>query len=163
MENNELQKVLNQFGKYVVSQSRANLTRGQMNASKNLYNSIDFEAKATKDGFNIVFTMPDYGFFQDKGVSGVKKKYNTPYAYTSKMPPAKAFANWVVRRGLEGVRDKKTGRFITRQSLQWAIARSVYLNGIKPTYFFSVPLERAKERFTLEILKALGDNLFDDK
>ena len=163
MANDQLIKVLNQFGKYVVSQSRANLTRGKMNASKNLYNSIDFEAVTTPKGFNLIFTMPDYGLYQDKGVSGIRKKYNTPYSYKAKMPPKKAFANWVVRRGLDGVRDPKTGRFITRQSLQWAIARSVYLYGIKPKYFFSVPLERAKERFTPEILKALGDNLFDDK
>ena len=159
MANEALLKVINGFGKYVVSQSRSNLTRKKMNASKNLYNSISFKAAETKDGFTIVFSMPDYGFYQDKGVSGIKKKYNTPYAYTSKMPPAKAFANWAVRRGLEGVRDKKTGRFITRQSLQWAIARSVYLYGIEPKYFFSMPLERAKEKFVPDVIEALIDSL----
>ena len=31
---------LNRFAKYVISQSRANLTRGKKNSSKELYNSL---------------------------------------------------------------------------------------------------------------------------
>ena len=36
-----VQKELNRFAKYVVSQSRANLTRGRKNSSKRLYDSIE--------------------------------------------------------------------------------------------------------------------------
>ena len=45
--------------------------------------------------------------FQDLGVSGKKNTYNTPYSYRSKMPPPKAFSQWVKRKGLKGVRDKQ--------------------------------------------------------
>ncbi len=97
--------------------------------------------------------MEDYGEYQDKGVSGVKRKFNTPYKYTNKMPPPKAFANWVVRKGLQGVRDKN-GRFIPRKSLQWAIAKSVYNNGIKPSYFFSAPFKVNFKKLPQEIVQA---------
>jgi hypothetical protein len=99
--------------------------------------------------------MEDYGEFQDKGVSGVKRKYNTPYKYTNKMPPPKAFAQWVVRKGLQGIRDKQ-GRFIPRKSLQYLIARSVYNNGIKPSYFFSNPFKVNFNKLPKELIEAFG-------
>jgi hypothetical protein len=107
--------------------------------------------------------MEDYGKFQDLGVSGVKKKYNTPYSYKDKIPPAKAFSDWVVRKGLKGIRDEK-GRFIKRKSLQFIIARSVYTKGIKPSLFFTKPFERAFERLPQELQEKFGidlQNAFD--
>jgi len=82
-----VQKELNAFAKYVISQSRANLTRSKKNSSKQLYNSLDSDLKVYENSFSLSFLMEDYGVFQDKGVSGVKRKYNTPYSYTTKMPP----------------------------------------------------------------------------
>ena len=76
-----VQQELNRFAKYVVSQSRANLTRGKKNVSKSLYNSIDSNVKENKNSFSMEFLMDDYGVFQDKGVSGTEKKYNTPFKY----------------------------------------------------------------------------------
>ena len=38
MELKEMQRELNRFGKYVVQQSRSNLTKGKHNATKELYN-----------------------------------------------------------------------------------------------------------------------------
>ena len=36
-----VQQELNRFAKYVISQSRTNLTKGKKNVSKELYNSLD--------------------------------------------------------------------------------------------------------------------------
>ncbi len=38
-----LERYLNSFGKYVVKQSRANLSRKKKNVSKELYNSLEFK------------------------------------------------------------------------------------------------------------------------
>lgn len=163
MQLKETQKALNAFGKYVVQQSRTNLTKGKKNASKRLYDSIDYEVLLGAKAVSVVFKMEDYGKYQDLGVSGVKKKYNTPYSYTSKMPPAKAFSDWVVRKGLEGIRDDK-GRFIKRKSLQFLIARSIYMKGIKPSLFFTKPFEKAFERLPQELQEKFGidlQNAFD--
>ena len=148
-----VQKELNRFAKYVVTQSRANLTRGKKNSSKQLYNSLDSEVKVSKNSFSLEFIMEDYGIFQDKGVSGVKKKYDTPYSYTNKMPPPAKLDKWIVRKGLKGVRDKE-GKFISRKSLQFMIARSIYNNGIKPSLFFTKPFEKAFKNLDKDIIKA---------
>ena len=43
----------------------------------------------------------------DRGVSGRKRKYDTPYSYKDKMPPPKSLDQWVVRKGIKGVRDQR--------------------------------------------------------
>jgi hypothetical protein len=144
---------LNKFAKYVVSQSRANLTRSKKNASKQLYNSIEYKVKESKNSFQLEFLMEDYGIFQDKGVSGVKKKYNTPYSYKDKMPPVKSLDKWIVKRNLKGVRGKD-GKFISRKSLQYMIARSIYNNGIKPSMFFTKPFEKAFKNLDEDLVNA---------
>jgi hypothetical protein len=148
-----VEAVLNKFAKRVIQQAKQNLTKKKKNASKELYNSLDYDLSVGPNSFSLTFEMEDYGEFQDKGVSGVNRKYNTPYKYTNKMPPPKAFAQWVVRKGLQGIRDKQ-GRFIPRKSLQYLIARSVYNNGIKPSYFFSNPFKVNFNKLPQEVVNA---------
>lgn len=154
MDTTELQKVLNRFRDAVISQSKRNLTRLKKNSSKKLYNSIKGKVKANPNSFSMEFTMEDYGIYQDKGVSGIKKKYNTPYSYKSKMPPSKAFDKWIVRKGLSP-RDS-SGKFSKRKSLSFLIARSVYRNGIKPTMFFTKPFEAAYKNLPNEMIEKFG-------
>ena len=148
-----VQQELNRFAKYVITQSKANLTRGKKNSSKALYNSLDYDINVSPNSFSLSFLMEDYGVFQDKGVSGIKKKYNTPYSYTNKMPPPSKMDKWIVRKGLKGVRGKD-GKFISRKSLQFMIARSIYNNGIKPSLFFTKPFEKAFKNLDKDIIKA---------
>ena len=156
---------LNRFAKYVISQSRANLTRGKKNSSNKLYNSLDSNVKVSKNSFEITFLMEEYGVFQDKGVKGTKSNYlenkNSPFSYKSKggknglkgMPPPKAFDKWIVRKGLKGIRNKK-GQFISRKSLQFMIARSVFEKGIKASMFFTKPFEKAFKNLPKELIDA---------
>lgn len=153
MKQTELQLELNKFRDYVISQAKANLTRQGKNVSKGLYNSIKGNVKANPNSFEMEFSMEEYGFYQDKGVSGIKKKYNTDYKYTNKMPPAKAFDKWVVRKGLA---PREKGKFKSRKSLSFAIARSVYINGIKPSLFFTKPFDKAFKRLPEDLVEAFG-------
>jgi hypothetical protein len=148
-----VEAVLNKFATRVIQQAKQNLTKKKKNSSKELYNSLDYTLSVGPSSFSLTFEMEDYGEFQDRGVSGVKRKYNTPYKYTNKMPPPKAFAQWVIKKGLQGIRDKK-GRFIPRKSLQYLIARSVYNNGIKPSYFFSNPFKVNFNKLPVEVASA---------
>ena len=134
LDKSEVQKQLDKFKAYVISESRKNLTRLKKNSSKKLYNSLRGEAKAMTNSFSMDFFMEDYGHFQDKGVSGVVKKYDTPYNYTTKMPPTRSLDKWIVRRGIAP--RGKNGKFVSRQGLKFAIARSIFKNGIKPSLFF---------------------------
>ncbi len=153
MEKSEVQKALERFRDHVVSISKRNLTNKQKNSSKKLYNSIQGKVKANPNSFEVEFSMEDYGVYQDAGVSGTKKKYNTPYSYKSKMPPVKAFDKWLVRKGIA---PREKGKFASRKSLAFLIARSVYRNGIKPSLFFTKPFEAAYKNLPQELIDKYG-------
>ena len=142
---------LNKFAKYVISQSKGNLTRLKK-VGGDLHNSLKSNIKVSKNSFELSFLMEEYGVFQDKGVSGVKKKYNTKYSYTNKMPPPSKMDKWIVKKGI-APRDKN-GKFISRKSLQFMIARSIFNNGIKPSLFFTKPFEKAFKNIDKDLIKA---------
>ena len=154
MEKNEQQIILEQFRDYVIKQARTNLTRLKKNSSKKLYDSIKGEIKAMPNSLRVYFDMADYGFYQDKGVSGTKKKYDTPFSYTTKTPPPKAFDKWMVKKGIAP--RNKAGKFQTRKGLQFAIARSIFEKGIKPSLFFTKPFEQAFKNLPDEMIEAYG-------
>jgi len=154
MENNEQQIILEHFRDYVIQQARSNLSRLKKNSSKKLYDSIKGEIKAMPNSLRLYFDMADYGFYQDKGVSGTKVKYDTPFSYTNKMPPPKAFDKWIVKKGIAP--RNKAGKFQTRKGLQFAIARSIFTKGIKPSLFFTKPFEKAFSKLPDEMVEAYG-------
>lgn len=159
---NNREETLKRFVDHVVSQSKRNLTTKGKNASKKLYNSIKGESKVMPNSIGIYFDMEEYGFFQDKGVSGTKKKFDTPFSYKSKMPPPSAFDKWTVRRGIA---PRNTGgQFQTRKGLNFAIARSIFEKGIKPSLFFTKPFEAAFKNLPDEMIDSYGldaTELFD--
>ena len=157
MQLEETREALNKFAKYVIQQSRSNLTKGKKNASKELYNSLGYAVSKSAKSTSLAFNMADYGTFQDRGVSGTEKKYNTPYSYTTKMPPRKAFDKWIVRKGIAP--RGKGGKFLSRQSLQYLIARAVYRKGIKPSMFFTKPFQAAFKRLPDDLVQAYSIGL----
>ena len=157
------QETLDKFIKHVVSQAKKNLTTSGKNASKKLYNSIKGESKAFPNSIGIYFDMEEYGFYQDKGVSGVRKKYDTPFSYKSKMPPPKAFDKWTIRRGIAP--RGAGGKFQSRKGLNFAIARSIFEKGIKPSLFFTKPFEAAFKNLPNDMIESYGldvEDLFND-
>jgi hypothetical protein len=157
MEAPTLQETLDKFKSYVIQQSRSNLSKLRKNSSKNLYNSLKGEVINKDELHQVVFNMNYYGEFQDKGVSGKKKKYNTPYSYKSKMPPPSKLDKWIVRKGI-APRDKN-GKFISRKSLQFLIARGIFKNGIKPSLFFTKPYNDGLKRLPAEVQNAYGTDV----
>ena len=104
----EFKKALEKYAKYVIQQSRSNLTKKKNNASKQLYNSLEYKIQGDK----ISFLSEDYGQFIDKGVKGSKSTYSessaSPFKYTTKQPPSKVFDKWSIRKGI-APRDSKGG------------------------------------------------------
>ena len=98
LNQKETYNYLNKFAKYVIQQSRSNLTKQGKNVDKKLYNSLDAEVEVGANSFRLDFLMEQYGLFQDQGVSGTQRKYDTPFSYKSKMPPAKPITDWVTKR-----------------------------------------------------------------
>jgi hypothetical protein len=154
LDSKEVQEAIDRFRKYVIQQSRSNLTKQRKNVNKSLYNSINGVSKVNKNSISLYFEMLDYGIFQDKGVSGKVKKYNTDFSYKSKMPPSKVFDKWIVRKGIAPRNEK--GQFMSRKSLSYLIARKIFREGIKPSLFFTKPFEKAYDRLPDEIVEAYG-------
>jgi hypothetical protein len=153
------QKTLEKFRDYVIQQSRSNLTKGNKNASKQLYNEIKGNVKVSKNSFIMDFEMPIYGQFQDKGVqgsnpSGIKGGYqkapNSPFHFKSKMIPTKALDKWAVRKGLAP--RSKSGKFLSREGLKFALAKSIALQGLRPSLFFTKPFEEGYKKYIDEDL-----------
>jgi len=145
---------LNAFAKYVIQQSRSNLSKQNKNVDKKLYNSLDKEIEVGANSFRLAFLMEDYGTFQDKGVSGTQKKYNTPFSYKSKKPPLKPITDWVKKRRFQFRKDN--GKFMSYQSTAFLVRNSIFKNGIKPSLFFTKPFEKAFERLPDELVEAYG-------
>ena len=139
---------MNDFAKYVIQQSRSNLSKGKKNVTKALYNSLDSQILQDQKGLELIFEMLDYGAYQDLGVSGTKKKYNTPFKYTNKRPPSKAFDKWTVRKGIA---PRNKGQFAARKGLNYIIAKSIFEQGIKPSLFFTKPFEKRFTNFINEL------------
>ena len=165
----EFKKAMEKYAKYVVQQARSNLSKGKNNASKQLYNSLNYDIKQNRSsggqfatGYNAEFYMEEYGAYQDLGVHGAKSSYienrKSPFRYTTKQPPTKAFDKWIKTKGIKG-RDKKTGRFITDQSLKFLIARSIKNKGIRATLSFTKPFEAGINKYGDEIAGGFGDDI----
>ena len=155
LDNKNTKEYLNAFAKYVIQQSRSNLTKQGKNVDKKLYNSLDKEIEVGANSFRMAFLMEDYGTFQDKGVSGTQKKYDTPFSYKSKRPPLKPIQDWVTKKRFQ-FRNKETGKFMSYKSTAFLITRGIFKNGIKPSLFFTKPFEKAFERLPDELVEAYG-------
>ena len=164
----ELSDEFRKLGKYVIQQSRTNLTKQKHNVSKQLYDSLKYELSEKGSTYNLAFIMDRYGMFLDKGVRGAnpslvkggkQKGAGSPYSYKSKMPPMKDIRAWVKARNIR-LRDEK-GRFKRGNytSIAFIIQRSIFAQGIKPTLFFTKPFEKAIEIYTPLLIDAFGRDI----
>jgi hypothetical protein len=155
LDNNNTKEYLNSFAKYVIQQSRSNLTKRGKNVDKKLYNSLDKEIEVGANSFRLAFLMENYGTFQDKGVSGTQRKYNTPFSYKSKRPPLKPILDWVTKKRFQ-FKNKENGKFMSYKSTAYLITGGILKNGIKPSLFFTKPFEAAFKNLPDELVEAYG-------
>ena len=161
MRLKKTEAALEAFKNFVIQQARTRLTKSKKNVSKELYNSLKGNVKVMPNSINVDFQMEDYGLFQDKGVSGTEKKYNTPYSYTTKMPPVKPLSDWAQSKNIR-LRDAqgkyKKGNYNT---IGFLIARSIYRKGIKPSLFFTKPFEQGFKKLPDELINSFGLDVED--
>ena len=162
-----LDYALREFAKYVVQQSRSNLTKSKKNSSKNLYNSIEGKTSTGANSFSLSFIMEDYAMFQDKGVRGAggtrkttsqfkrtnnkgkiwkQKGGNSPFSFKeNRKPSVKHFEAWSRKKGLSA----------------YAVREAVFRQGIKPSFFFTKPFERAFKNLPNQVVEAFALDIKD--
>ena len=168
-----VQKILDQFKFNVIRDARKNLKSGlnrryPIDASGKLSKSIQANVKESKNSIELTFGMEGYGVFQDVGVKGIKKGRSLrDYSFKSKggkkglkgMPPPSAFDKWSIRKSL-APRDKQ-GRFMSRKSLTFLIARKVFFEGIQPSLFFTRPFNKYFKTLPQEMIEKYGLDMMD--
>ena len=152
MTYKNLKEALAEVRDLIVKESKENLIAANKGGGA-LEDSIK-GTPVSESGSSLMFQilMEDYATFVDKGVSGTKTKYDTPYSYTDKMPPPSALDKWTVRKGIAPRDDK--GRFMPRKSLQFLIARSIYRDGIKPSLFYTEPYHKYLKNISKRLEKS---------
>ena len=164
MRLKQTKDILNKFAKYVIQQSRTNLTKGKKNTSKELYDSIGYTIEEVSQGFRLYFEMEDYGMFQDRGVKGVKGgKSLSGFSYKQSSnligleSATGTFSKWASAKRIQ-FRDKK-GRFLSYKQTGFALASIVKNYGIKPSLFFTKPFEKAFTNLPKELQEQFAKDL----
>ena len=164
--------MITQFKNELVVQMKKNLEKH--NASGTLSESIEAtETTIVNDNLSFSIEMADYYDFVDKGVKGadpsgiyknnpdkqgVQRAPNSPYSYKTKMPPPSKMDKWSVRKGI-APRDSK-GRFLSRKGINFAIAKSIFHQGLKPTLFFTKAYNKYfTPQFELDLMVAYSQDL----
>jgi hypothetical protein len=152
MNTKNLTDALAEVRDLIIKESKENLI-----AAKKGGGALESSIKGTQvsekgNSLRFQILMEDYATFVDKGVSGTKIKYDTPYSYKDKMPPPSALDKWIVRKGIAPRDDK--GRFIPRKTLQFLIARSIFTKGIKPSLFYTKPYHKYLKDISKRLAKS---------
>jgi hypothetical protein len=171
VKTENIERYLASFGKQVVNRSKGNLQKAGKGGK--LEGSIKFEVVTTTDGFTVQFYMSSYGQFVDKGVSGTQTKrtfkdykgkvIKTPYSYKNSkghsQPPSRALDKWAVRKGI-APRDA-SGKFMSRKSITFLIARSIGRKGIQGISFFQKPLGLGLKQFGKDLLGSVKEDIIN--
>lgn len=141
---------IKRYGDQVETEIKNRLKNAGKFASGKLYKSIRHDVKIEKGQFVLRFFAEDYAKYVDKGVEGAKSKRageggKSIYKFKDKMPPEKPFKSWLRKKGIP--KDKS-----------FAVRRSIYLYGITPTNFFTIPTTRRLKQFE----KGVEENMIKD-
>ena len=147
MKGENTKKALDKFGKYLVKESRKNLTRKKKNVTNSLYESLDFDVKAMPNSFEFDFLMNEYGEWVDKGRKAGKN------------PPFSPLRKWVEDRRIQFRSNK--GKFQTYDQTAWAIVKSIGKKGIPASNFYSRPFNLGYAKLPNEIVEAYALDVED--
>ena len=167
-----VERYLNSFGKQVVNRSKGNLQKAKGGGTA-LENSIAFSVIEKDGDLTVIFKMASYGKYVDKGVSGTEvsrsfkdykgKTLKSPFGYRKakghSQPPTKALDKWIVKKGI-APRDKE-GKFMSRKSIKFLIARSIGKKGIQGISFFQKPLMLGMQQFSGNFGAAIKESILE--
>ena len=159
---------LGKMGKEVRRRARIALkARGKVVTGK-LYNSIRYEQSVSKDekSLNLRFSFPGANYWQyvDEGVRGAMssaKAPRSPFRFGSGSGPSgglrPAIDKWVVKKGIAP--RGPGGQFAARKSMVFAISRSIYRTGIRPSYFFTNAYDKTLKAYNNKLEAAVAKDI----
>jgi hypothetical protein len=154
---------IKKYGKQVEDEIKARLLSAGKKASGKLYRSIKFNIRESVKQLEVSWRMEDYGLYVDGGVKGAgvpkglgfkPKDYNGnkktvvtvgKYKFGNKMPPESSIRKWLGTKGIP-------------KEASFPIRRSIWMFGIAPTNFWTIPTTRRQKQFE----KGIEDNMAKD-
>ncbi|MEE1239911.1 MAG: hypothetical protein UHO61_08310 [Acutalibacteraceae bacterium] len=160
MEWKNTKLILDEFGKQFIDAYRAGLDKKNANASKDLYNSLNFEVKIGKQSISLDILLNDYWKYLEYGCKGTETSYPDAY-YPAHFPPTKAIEEWIKIKPVTPV--QKNGKLPTQKQLAFLIARSINKKGIEPRFIFRDAVddiwEQLKDALNEAIEKDVENNI----
>lgn len=140
-----LKEIFDEIGEDLVNEIKLNLIKANKSATGNLVKSIDYrlivvEAQQLVRDLKIEILGADYLQWVDQG------------RRPGKMPPPSKLDKWLVARRIAP--RNKQGRFISRKSLAFVIARSIGKKGIKPTNVLDKSIKSVLEKNRQKLTEA---------
>ena len=154
MDNEFVQIALQAWGDKVATEAQRNLAKQGKNSTKKLSKSI--QAKVV--GSKLIFSFEEYGIALDTGRNGTKKRRNSNSIFGQ--PAKAAFPNvTAIKKWIKNKPISFKGKKVSVDSQAYVIGRSIKLNGIKASLFFTKAFnkelpelgELIAEAFTLDL------------
>lgn len=137
-ENKYVGKVLDKYKKILESELKRELKK----PGSRLEGSIVVRKLRGLDGIGV--SMNEYGLNVNQGRSAGKMPGK---------PPMSNLREWIDRYGIKP-KKTKDGRTPTINQLVYLIGRSIKQNGIKPTRFIDIVIEKIEPQLTLDLANA---------
>jgi hypothetical protein len=124
--------------------------------------------------FSMAIDMNYYGDFINKGVSGTRNKFNSPYSFKKEsVSPAfnKSLRKWITKRGIPIQSRYSQTRNLTKSArakkqinektkMAYAMGMGIKREGIEPTHFIDDALsEKSIQTFAQSLADALGRSI----
>ena len=172
----EVENIVKDYADKIVLAAKNNLADKELSGGE-LYNSLKSNVNTTDDDIVVTFSATDYAKFYDEGVqganpskmpSGSKIRFNqapqSQYRFGTgsgkKGGLRAAIDKWVLTKpGLQESTRDDLGRFIKRKSMVFLISRSIYLTGLKPSYFFTKPFDFYTKNLEKDLEEALEKDI----
>lgn len=170
----ELERALNRQGDRLTKDVKRAIKKKDLVVSGALYDSVRYELEEVGEGKYVMsFYMLEHGYYQDEGVKGAnpsavrvngkagrQKAPRSKFQFgkmTGKGSLFKALDNWIVRKGI-APRNRR-GQFMSRQSLRYAMTKSIYYQGIEPKEFFTPVWDKWNKRVPDVLKDALSKDV----
>ena len=162
MEFSNIEEVLNKYAKYVVQQSKSNLSKDKKGSGA-LYDSVKYTLQDEQGLFLLDFLMEDYGIYVDEGVkganpslvkNGIQKAPKSKFKYTNKMPPMQILANWAKSKNIRFRNAKGQYAKGSFKSMGFVLQKSIFAQGLKPNYFFTKPFYKGLKTLNPQLAKS---------
>lgn len=141
-----VKNVLNKFGKLLVEEYRNNLTEKNVNASKTLFNSVNYVVESKVKTFEVILHLEEHWKYVENGRKA------------GKFPPISAIEKWIEIKPVLP-RPFANGKLPTTKQLAFLISRKIGLEGIAPKPLLQQSIDDVFKTMQEELEEALAKDI----